>query len=851
MTATPVRLLAFVLSVGMVAMACAAPIPTPSATETSASPATATQAATPAPAPTATSPAPETQADGPKIVTGQVTYTNAFFTEGVAQPLVILEDQTGFVRRDRNFVFPTESQVIGQITSDFYSSPFSYSLALPAEPKGTLNDVNHDGQADTGVMIFAVAYWTNIWGDPYLERRDQFGGGWSSAYASTKVSDDRDTYLEVYGGKVLVYAPDAEQEFPADFGSDARLFTDDDPLRPLPAGWSVIDLDQSPFALDRSAEPVIDLLEPESTALDDFSGLTYTEAFDQMLEKFTNEYAFTEFKEIDWPAKSAEFRPRFEQAEQANDPHAYALALRDFAWSIPDAHIGFDQSLLDDDFLTETAGGLGFAMRATDDGAIIANFVLPGGPAEAAGMEWGAAIIALDGQPTAEVVAASVPWSSPFSNPLIARLQQLRYALRFPLEKGAVEVTFQNPGGSEQTAALEVVEERASFSVSSFFAGQSDTALPVEFDVLPSGNGYLKVNSFLDNDVLSIQVWERALQYFIQNQVPGVIIDMRVNGGGSGWLADQMAAYFFDEEVVTGNTAYYDDASGDFYMDPGDQDSMLPPRAELQYSGPVAVLIGPGCASACEFFTYDMTLQDRALIVGQYPTDGAGGSVEQFLMPEDLAFQLTIGRAVDAEGQIQIEGTGVAPTLRAPVTVETLQRQANGEDVVLAAAEAALGQPVGVGVTPEGPPSVASTSEAEAAFQAGTAFLEDKAREAPDAAALAQPGLVAYTVALANSEPLIWAYAWCARDAATLQQNFENIRLTFELAGADVSSQFATLELESGGQPCRMVYTALDEWPAGEHHLTTTATFTAALNDGSADYAAGDYSLDYTVYVAP
>src|SRR5512134_3514203 len=258
------------------------------------------QVVTPTPT-SASSEAPQ-QEGGPQIITGSVTYTNAFFTMGVAQPLVILEDQGGFVTRDRKFIIPVESQVLGQITSDFYTSPFTYSLTLPEEPKGTLHDVDHDGNQETGVMVFAIAYWTNTWGDPYLERRDQGGGGWSSAYASTRVTDNPELYLEVTGGKYLVYAPDDQQQFPSDFGADQKLFTDDDAVMDLPAGWSVIDMDQSPFAIDRSEEPAIDLIEPETTALDDFSQMSYTEAFDAMLEKFTNEYAFTEFKDIDWAA---------------------------------------------------------------------------------------------------------------------------------------------------------------------------------------------------------------------------------------------------------------------------------------------------------------------------------------------------------------------------------------------------------------------------------------------------------------------------------------------------------------------------------------------------------------------
>jgi C-terminal processing protease CtpA/Prc len=86
-----------------------------------------------------------------------------------------------------------------------------------------------------------------------------------------------------------------------------------------------------------------------------------------------------------------------------------------------------------------------------------------------------------------------------------------------------------------------------------------------------------------------------------------------------------------------------------------------------------------------------MSLEDRAEIVGQYPTEGAGGSVEQFIMPEDLTVQLTIGRAVDANGNVHIEGPGVVPTLRVPVTFETILDKANGRDPVLSAAKELLG----------------------------------------------------------------------------------------------------------------------------------------------------------------
>jgi hypothetical protein len=284
---------------------------------------------------------------------------------------------------------------------------------------------------------------------------------------------------------------------------------------------------------------------------------------------------------------------------------------------------------------------------------------------------------------------------------------------------------------------------------------------------------------------------------------------------------------------------------------------MIPPPENLQYSGPVAVMVGPACASACEFFSYAMTVNDRAMVVGQYPSDGAGGSVEQFVMPEKLNVQMTIGRAVDAQGNIHLEGVGVTPTVKVPVTVETLQKQANGEDVVLDAAVKALSAGdsadagAGAGVTPSGKPKLASKSDAEKALKSGTPFLQDKATEKHDPAEYAKPGVLSFTVPLSASEPLVWAYVWCAKDADTLKQNFTSIKLAFQLDGEDVTSQMNTTDLVSNNQPCRLVYTVLQDWPAGEHRLTTSANFAASINDGTADYAPGDYVLDYKVTVKP
>ncbi|MBZ0296645.1 MAG: hypothetical protein K8L99_29050 [Anaerolineae bacterium] len=629
-------------------------------------------------------PAPIVNDEGGAVsITGDVIYTNPLFTDGVGQPLVILEDQAGFVDRNEYFLMPVESQTLGQITSDFYNSPFSYSLTLPIEPRGSLRDVDDDGEKDTGVQIFAVAYWANTFGDPYLEVRDLYGGGWSTAYASTLVSSDADTPREIIGGKYLVYAPDDQQGFPSGFGPDELLFTGDEPIVRLPEGYTVVDMDTDPFTFDRSAHPVIDLLEPDVAAVDDFSGMSFTDAFDAMLDKMRREYAFTEYKGIDWDTLGAKYRPLFEEAEADNSELEYERALHDFLWSIPDGHVA--GPIIPEDIQAEFGGGLGLALRQLDDGRVIVVYVGENTPASAAGIEVGAEIQMVNDQSVDDYLDTIIPPLAPISSPHNRRQEQLTWSMRFPLNQ-TISVQYQNPDSSKpSTVDLTTTIEWDSLGAGTQTPFLTGLETPVEYELLDNGYAYVKIYSFNDNSLLTVQLWERLMSELNTNAVPGLIIDMRQNGGGSGFLADQMAAYFFNEPLELGNTAYYDEKRDEFVTDERGIDRFYLPAPELRYQGPIAVLISPDCYSACEFFTYDMTLQDRAAIVGEYPTGGLGGSIQDFYMPGGQRIRFTVGRALDADGNIHIEGKGVAPTIDVPVTEETVL--SSGDPVLDAAVD--------------------------------------------------------------------------------------------------------------------------------------------------------------------
>ncbi len=647
---------------------------------------------------------------GATLISGQVNYTFPYFRLFLPNPFVILYDVAGLVERDAQFVPGYKSQVLGAITSDPYAPPFAYELNLPAVPRGEFRDVDNDGEADRGVMMFMVALTANMWDEPFLERRDNFVAG---ILSSALISTDIDTFLQLTGGKLIIYAPDDAQAFPSGLGADDVLFTKDDPVARVPAGYTIVDVSAEPFTFERSSAPRVDLIEAEDAELADFSSLRYTQAFDAAVDLLTARYAFTEYKGIDWEALRTRLRPAVERAEQNNDLAGYRRALRDLAWSIPDGHVSGPLDF--DEFQQNAAGGLGLVLRELDDGRVLVSRVIAGLPGERAGIAARAEVVAVNGVPVQDALARVVPWTSPFSTAHNLRLEQLRFLLRGQVGT-TLTLTFRNPEApGEATVSLRTEFDPDSYTLASLTPPVTGNELPVEFSVRPDGYGYLAIYSFSDDLPLTIQLWERAIREAIRQNLPGLIIDIRRNGGGSGYLGDQLPAYFFDDEYVIGNVARYSRSRNAFVVNPALEERFIRPRSGLYYSGPIAVIISPSCASACETFAYAMTINNRAEIIGHYPTAGLGGSVVPIAMPDGLSLSYTNTRSLGADGEINIEGKGIAPTVRVPLTEETVFA---ARDVLLESAiqalsgtttrfgvveggEVLLGRPVTVRLEPE------------------------------------------------------------------------------------------------------------------------------------------------------
>ena len=619
----------------------------------------------------------QTDTNEPVLVTGTIPFTSPFFLAGNSEPFILLEDEAGFIDRNREFIFPLTGQAIGPVDL-VQDGLLSFSLPLPSMPQATLSDVDHDRQEEHGVMIFVVAYWSNTWGGPFLEERD--GTGWSNAYASTTTDPNRED--EIDGGTMVIWAPDDKQSFPSGFGEDDKLFTGDDPITNVPAGYSFVDLDSDPFRIYK--QPTLELVLNEgASAINDFSNMNYVDAFETMFTKVSTEYPFTELKGLDWDSIHAQIAPKV--ASATNDDDFY-VALRDFTYLIPDAHVGI--SFNPNVFWPEIGGEFGLILDQLDDGNVVVTQVLPGSPAEQAGIERGAQIITWGGQPVADALDAVHPYFSPFSTRQHERQQQLIFLPRVPAG-GSIDMSFANPDGGEQQATMQSVEDVQSYFAADPISLEDQLSTPVYAEVLDSGIGYIKVNDFQDDYNLTARLYERALRALIDNNVPALIIDLRVNYGGSGALALDFSDYFYDEEVVLWNRESYNELLGKFEM--GDFPARIKP-GKLFYESPIALLVSPSCISACEGFAYALTSTGRAIAVGTAGTAGAFGDVGagQYTMPGGWSMQFPTGRPIDANGNVVIEGVGVQPDIRVPKTLDSVLGV--GDPVLDAAIQALLDQ---------------------------------------------------------------------------------------------------------------------------------------------------------------
>lgn len=115
----------------------------------------------------------------------------------------------------------------------------------------------------------------------------------------------------------------------------------------------------------------------------------------------------------------------------------------------------------------------------------------------------------------------------------------------------------------------------------------------------------------------------------------------------------------------------------------------------------------------------------------------------------------------------------------------------------------------------------------------------------------AKPGSLTFTVTIPNDQPVYFSYGWCTTTEEILSQNFEHINLKLSIngdaLGNDVIHPISFTRPD--GLVCLDYGVLVTEWPAGQYDVEAAATFDQKINDGLADYDAGDYVFQYNVTV--
>jgi C-terminal processing protease CtpA/Prc len=614
---------------------------------------------------------------GPVLITGGFEYSNDFVVETYyTDHAVALLDMTGFVLRDFEWELPVEGQVLGYMDLDADNNRATFRLSLPSVPEGQFNDVDNDKLKEQGVQVFAVGYSPNVIGNVFSVGDDR-SFGWSGYLASVTV--DRENQDEVIGGKLVVWAADASQSFPSSFGADGLLFTGDDPVMALPAGYAIIDLDQEPFAILRDQVNEITLYEPADVAIKDFSKQSYSEAFDSMFEIVRREYAFNgvEGKQPDWDALYGQVAPAVAKAQSTRDGYAYYLALRQFIKAFNDGHVYFDWNDYQYQYyFSEVLPGFGFAIRELDSGEALVMHVTPGSAAEKGGLKVGDFLTEVNGEPVQQVISSTPP-IEPQSTDFGRRFDQAVAMLRAPMDTKK-QFTFETSSGRTLKLTLTAFDDRMSyFAAYPIYTTSSD--MPAEYRILDEGIGYIKVSTFYDDLGLIWRIFEHALKYFTNPDIGVVdlIIDLRQNGGGASL---GFAGYFYDEEIPMGQREYYSDTTGKFEPD-GPRDKVRPNETQYDFDT-IVVLVDQFCASACEMEAYGLSQVPGVEVIGQTPTGGIEAEVSrgQFELPDGISLTVPTGRYTLPDGSILLEGQGVPPTIRVPVDEGSVL---SGEDVVL------------------------------------------------------------------------------------------------------------------------------------------------------------------------
>ncbi|MGW7539250.1 S41 family peptidase [Amycolatopsis sp. NPDC054798] len=207
---------------------------------------------------------------------------------------------------------------------------------------------------------------------------------------------------------------------------------------------------------------------------------------------------------------------------------------------------------------------------------------------------------------------------------------------------------------------------------------------------LPNSLGYLRISGFhdyADTFAASSKVLATALdEIFTAGRVHalrGLILDLRVNGGGDDPLGLQVAARLTDvPHFAYAKRARNDPDDPTRFTVP--QPFFVQPAVVPRYTGPLTVLTGSLDVSAGETFLQALLNRNpRPVLIGQSTQGAFSDMLERTLPKPGWKVALPNEEYLDPHGR-SYDGTGISPDL--PVPVYDPDDLAAGRDPALAAA---------------------------------------------------------------------------------------------------------------------------------------------------------------------